>query len=514
MSAIPSRAVATRADSGCAPDGTARARRRLRWALLRVAALLCLLSAAAVYEAVHLSAFFDDNIWWHVRTGVWILSHHAVPRSGLFSQLADARWIDSSWGFDLLAGLAYQALGLRAIPALLMSLKVALAAVTFYLALGWRRRFWTAVALSAAAQFAMLGLLPGPLWFSAIFFGIELALLLQCRRSGSLRPLLFLPPMFLLWANLHIEFVEGLLLLGLFVLTVCVEHPLRGAGISWLESRPVSPAKTAAVAVLSLLATLLTPYSVHLLGQFFRVSYSGAGFRHFLEMQAMNFRQPQHYLLLVMIMGAFFALGRRRSRDLFKLALLIACSLVAFRIQRDMWLAAFAALAVLADAHGAAASGAEQDRAAFRWEHPVGAALALGILAVSVAFVPGRKQDVMQKVNDTYPVKACDFIRANHLAGPLFNAYSWGGFLTWYLPEYPVVIDGRAGLYGDKLITRHYNTVSGNQLLELNPSFAQAGTFLLERHSGIARALTTIPMLAAQYRVLYSDNVAIVLQRK
>ena len=43
---------------------------------------------------------------------------------------------------------------------------------------------------------------------------------------------------------------------------------------------------------------------------------------------------------------------------------------------------------------------------------------------------------------------AAEYIRAHQLPEPLFNSFPWGGFLTWYLPEYPVAIDGRTDLYG------------------------------------------------------------------
>jgi hypothetical protein len=481
----------------------------------RLAVLLCLLTTAAVYEAARVSALFNDDIWGHLRIGAWILDNHAVPRTGLFSQLSNTRWVDSSWGYDLLAGVANRVLGLRAIPVMLMCSKAALAAVIFLLAMGAHARFWTAALLSAAGQYAMAGLQPGPIDVSIIFSGIELLLILQYRRTGNPRSLSFLPLLFLLWANLHIEFVDGLLLLGLVVLVVFAEGLLRWPGVHLLESRPVSSlARIAPIAVLSLVATFLTPYTFHLFGQILQEPYTPTAVRYFTDMRAMSFRQPQHYLLLVMIMSAFFALGRQRSRDLFKIALLVTAALVALRFQRDIWCVVFATIAILADALGTDRLSSGKDRAGLPWELPIAAMLAIPLLAVAGSVVPGNRYTVMQRVSNAFPVKACDFIQANHLPGPLFNAYPWGGFLMWYMPDYPVSIDGRIGLYGDELLTQHFRTVSGNQLLELDPSFANAGTVLLERQSGIARALTTIPLLKAQYRVLYSDDVAIVVQRK
>jgi len=50
----------------------------------RLILLTLLFSTAAVYEALHLSALFSTDVWWHLRTGLWILQYHAIPRTGLF----------------------------------------------------------------------------------------------------------------------------------------------------------------------------------------------------------------------------------------------------------------------------------------------------------------------------------------------------------------------------------------------------------------------------------------------
>src|SRR5260221_3930940 len=50
-----------------------------------------------------------------------------------------------------------------------------------------------------------------------ILFGIiELDILLAVRRTGAAKNLWLLPPMFAIWANWHIQFVYGLLLLAVF----------------------------------------------------------------------------------------------------------------------------------------------------------------------------------------------------------------------------------------------------------------------------------------------------------
>jgi len=168
-----------------------------RWVLdsapLHVVALVALLTTAPVVEALRVSAFSNRDLWWHLRSGLWILQNHSVPRSGLFSQYADRPWVASSWAFEALMAAAYKLLGLRAVPILLMAFKLALAVVTFLLARGWRGVFWGAVGLSAIAQYVLVDLQPLPNFFSILFFGVELILLLQSRRTADLHSLFWLP---------------------------------------------------------------------------------------------------------------------------------------------------------------------------------------------------------------------------------------------------------------------------------------------------------------------------------
>jgi hypothetical protein len=176
---------------------------------VQVAALLLLFTMAAWYESAHLSALADPDVWWHLSTGNWILQNHAVPHGGLFSQYSTLPWTDSSWLFDVLLAAPTSLIGLRALPVLLMAFKVAIAVVTFVLARGSRLNFWPAVFLAAAAQYAMPSLPPGPVVCSIVLFAIELNLLFGARRTGNVRPLFWLPLLFLLWVNLDVGLCLG-----------------------------------------------------------------------------------------------------------------------------------------------------------------------------------------------------------------------------------------------------------------------------------------------------------------
>ena len=113
---------------------------------------------------------------------------------------------------------------------------MALAGITFFLAGGWRN-FWSAVALSAIAQYVLAGMGPDAGCVSVILFGIELFLFLDARNSGCLRRLYFLPVLFFFWANLDIGFIYGIALYVLFLFALAFEQLGRAGNWRWFENR-------------------------------------------------------------------------------------------------------------------------------------------------------------------------------------------------------------------------------------------------------------------------------------
>jgi len=483
----------------------------------QIGTMLPLFASAAVFEAKSLSslsALSNDDIWWHLRTGIWILQNHGVPHSGLFSQSPQLPWSASSWGYDLLVAFSFRLLGLRSIPVLLMAFRSALAVVAFLLAGGLRGRFWPAVALSVTAQYILDSVPLGPSYCTMILFAVELLLLYESRTTGTLRPLFWLPPLFLVWANLDIQFVYGILLLALF-LTASLLQDLRSrlaVGALRQEEGAVSLANAGIVATLCGIATIITPYFYHLYGVFL-ASLTSASNRYLPDFQAMGFRQPPDYVLMLLTMAAFLTLGLRRSRDPFQIALLSGCAMFSFYAQRDAWLATLAAIAVIAEAirnTGDTPDTHETDvhpkRARNRRLLIAGGLSVATLVLAAVVEIPSSNEVLLAKVAQSYPVAACNYIRRHQLPHPLFNSYEWGGFLIWYLPEYPVAIDSRIDLYDENFIVQYFKVMNAEVPYKAYPAMAQAGTLLVQRNSPIGEALRTLPA----FRVAYSDSVAVV----
>ena len=138
-----------------------------------------------------------------------------------------------------------------------------------------------------------------------------------------------------------------------------------------------------------------------------------------------------------------------------------------------------------------------------KWENLATAGLLLVVCVAAACRIPSSSEALLNKIAKNFPVRASDYIRENHLPTPLFNEYQWGGFLTWYLPEYPVAIDGRRDLYGEEINLRYFQVTNAEVPLNTDPAFAGAQTFLLPASSPMAEALATIP----DFKVVYRDDL-------
>jgi len=93
-------------------------------------------------------------------------------------------------------------------------------------------------------------------------------------------------------------------------------------------------------------------------------------------------------------------------------------------------------------------------------------------------------------------VGAADYIENNHLDGPLFNAYSWGGYLMWRLPWLPVSIDGRTNLYGPAALARRHNTMNAGPGWAHDPTLRAAHLVLIAPDDPFNRRAPGPPLLS------------------
>jgi len=468
--------------------------------------LVALFAIGAVVEAWQLRSLQSPAVWGHLRAGVWMIENHAIPRTALFSQSANLPWRDFSWGFDLIAGAMYKVVDLRAIPGLVMGFRVVLAVVLFLSAGGSRGSLWAAEALTAVGLYALSTVGPVSTSASVVLLGVELLVLTEWRRQPDLPVKAVLPVLFLVWANLDIGFVYGIAVLVIFVASVWVQPRAEGARAG---SNGRRLGRIAALVLLGcVVVSGITPYGYASYFAFWRAETSAAN-PSIPGYAAMGFREVLDFVVLLVGMSAFLGMGLKRSRDVFLLALLGGTAALAFHSERENWVLIVSAITVIGRM-AAGSPGALDLPNARRFDRQsiAVAASSLGLVVLAFfAIIPRDANVLLLKAGKTLPVKACDYIRRSRLPKPIFNSYAWGAFLTWYLPDYPVAIDGRRGLYSEQTESDYFRVMRVDAPYQSFPAMSDARTILLEKSNVVAGGLKNI----AGFETAYEDDVAIVL---
>jgi hypothetical protein len=395
----------------------------------------------------------DPDLWWHLRTGQWIMETGHIPSSDPFSfTRAGSPWVSHEW----LSEVAFYEIWKHSGSAGLIIFSAIVTTAGFML-LYLRspgKPHWAAVTLLLGALAA------APVWgVRPQMFTFALAsLLLWLLDRGQERPrlLIWIPLLFLLWLNLHAGFALGPVLLVAY-----------GAGLVWEVAAGDTSWKETSLYFLRILLVLtaclalvpFNPSGVQLYRYPLDVLRSAAMRSFIVEWSPPDFHQL-HYLPLFLIwLALLWALASSRSRPKARVLVpLFLTFLAALDAVRHIPLLVLLATPLISAAFPGASSLSQ-----FSWAQPVSSARQSrfafrgAVLLLMAGFALTRWASLVlneaQAEAELYPTQAVEFLRFHKLPSRLFVYYDWGGYALWKLyPEYHVFVDGRADLYGDDLL--------------------------------------------------------------
>lgn len=357
--------------------------------------------------------FIDPDFGQHLATGQLIL-RSGIPSLDPFSYtMPNFPYVDHSWLSDVIIATFFSKICYPGL-AVLFSL-IALAALFFSAAIVKSKSGfgWPVLIVTAATLVSFVAI--RPILFTWLFFAFLVWVTAEKSRFHRWR--YFLPPLFVLWANLHGGFA-----VGLFVIA------LQGDLV---------------VLFLCLLATLLNPYGLSLWREVFFTVSDRSLFFSIQEWMPTFFRfDPGFALLLVLATGGivrYFSRFRLRDVILFASVLLLALS---SNRHLPLWLlvALPVVLAVGNFFYQSIASSPERltrFRLALKFF-----SVAVTTLSVLELIMTARGTLIYNETN-FYPGKAVAYLRQNLPSGEIISSYGWGGYLLWKLPEKKVFVDGR-----------------------------------------------------------------------
>ena len=447
----------------------------------------------------------DPDIWWHLRTGQWIVAHGHVPIEDPFSIFGEGKpWIAYSWLFEILVYGLHRYFGLTGLVAFTVTMSL-IVAVMIHLLLRRARLPFVAEVLLLAVIFASLKplLSPRPWLFSILFTAIELIFILNLRCSWKRLSALVLPMLFVLWANLHIQFVYGLAILAFLTLESIVNRFAK-SGLPQRDNKALPVMHSLLLLGACLVGTLVNPYHYRVYVAILEYVTQSGAFQNIAELHPMFFRSLADWLVLSLTLAGAFVLGWQRRWNIFYLALFVMASFFAFRARRDIW---FMALVVAAIVSEFAARDNYNGYFEFTKERVAAVILSLLIALYGLSYLRDVSESSLAKVVEThFPVQAVKFIKSRQLSGPIYNSLDWGGYLIWSLPELPVAVDGRTNLHGDERIASSVATWDGRTGWETDPELLRARLIIGQTGKPLTHLIRRDP----RYRLVYEDNTATV----
>jgi hypothetical protein len=406
-----------------------------------------------------LGLLMDGDTGWHVRNGQYILAHHAIPHTDLFSfSRPGAPWFAWEWLSDVVFASLFAWAGLKALVIFAALTILLLTALLFVIPIrGGVHPLLAAPLTLAAVAAASVHFLVRPHLFTLIFFPLSLALVSADRARPS--PALWsLVPLAALWTNLH-----G----GVFVLPFLTGLWTAGAALeACAGKRDFGEARRAAILTgLVLAATLVNPYGWKLHAHVWSYLRSDWIRTAVQEFQAPAFRNAneQYYeaLLLAGILVAGWLIRRRRFVEPLWLAGFAHLSLngarhIPFYAVTAAWVIGPEFDALWREASRRAGPGTligilrqvgEDLRLSFRRVSPwLPIAVLLLLLAVPAQNWP---RDFPQRA---FPVAMAD-AHPDLLKGHrVLSSDQWGDYLIFHFyPTQRVFFDGRSDFYGEAL---------------------------------------------------------------
>lgn len=458
----------------------------------------------------------DSDLWWHLRAGEETLRLGQPLLSDTLSYTrAGVDWVNHSWLAQVGMALLFRWAGF-------LGLGLAVAGLAAF-SLGWVYRQMSGPPLWRAFLVILAALVVAPVWsarpqiLSLVCLVAVNQIVLNVHRGRG--KLFWLVPLFVLWSNLHGGYVLGLMLLGCELAGGLFERWMKQPGAPTGRALLRLGGWTLAAGV----AVLVNPNGLDM----WRIPFQTVGVQ-VLQQAIPEWASPDFHqavqmpflLMLAGLLGALALAGQRvRAGELLKVMFFAALGLSA---RRNFGPFALLALPLFSQVGWAvlarAADGlrGKGSKSAPRRDLPLGVQKVFNLTIVAVlalaaaikVYAVTQPALVSMYERQNFPARAVEWLKAEQPQGRMFNAYEWGGYLTWRLPEYPVFVDGRTDLFGDEIIGEWLKIVNADDGWEASLEAWDVDLALLPPGYPLVRALES-----AGWMILYEDERAVVLGR-
>lgn len=415
---------------------TSHTARMNQW--FKYAALAAIL---ATFFGYFCTAIWDMDFWWHIATGRHIVETLSIPEQDPFAMYsADSLRSDlvlkGNWLAQVVLFYIFDAWGANGIILLKAGVLMLCLAVIFI-----RSMLIGAGGMSTLLVLGCTGMMllhftgDRPQIFSFLFFSLAILLLDMAQAKNKTWPLYLLPALMMIWANSH----GGVVLGGVLLVLLAMIH----AAQAYFSGHFLQPKWLFVFLIVAVVFTFISPNGIGTYLALVEFQLSDGELRN----RTSEFMSPVTLLgetrMMLPFYWGFVLLAAVTLPKFFKKTnvapalitlVLGGLSLTAFR-----YIPFFMLYAAPYVALGMMQLTPFKIPARTFYGGVAGAAL------VILGYGIDKNRAFQQGIRPNhFPQGAVSFIKQNGLTGKIFNAFSWGGYLTWNLyPHGKAFIDGR-----------------------------------------------------------------------
>lgn len=454
----------------------------------------------------------DADLGWHLKHGQYFFEHGQILRDNIFStEMAEFKWANSSWGTDLITYAVYSVFGfwgLSVLAAFVITLSF------YFVSLTAKLDFFEKSVIFPFLIFLLepvnLVSFRGQL-ISLLFLTILFYILTKLEETKT-RLIYLLIPLFVIWINLHGEFILGLGLTFIWGATYLFKLILK----SWSFTELLGALKILGpVFILSTLGTLINPFGMEIyktqLTHFQNPSLKDI--IEYLPLDQFSSLWWNHLMLslfLVASVAIIYFSGELKSKltVLFPSSIILALS---FLVRRYSWVLYYLVVPLLKPI---ASLFKPKDKADA--QHLGSFILITYFILVVLINNPFSRignmswESFCQRTSCS--PKAAEYLIQNGYSGNLLTLYNWGGWLIWNYPEIKPSIDGRMHLWKDQ---NGYSAFSEYYPLEQNLADidqSKYDTVFISPEKPIFKRLGGL-VEEGKWKVVYQDEQASIFVR-
>ena len=471
----------------------------------------------------------NNDIWWHLKTGQLLLENHVFPRTDIYSYTAAGRpWVLHEWLSQVIFYKAYT-LGGESLLALLRPICLILVffilmANIFLDEKGFA--FPEFLLFIFLTYIGVMAIWPRIIVRPHLLSMVMMVLFFYCLTRYRLRrdrSLYYLPPLQVLWVNLHSAAILGIILVIMFF-AGCWLDVVTVSGKKVVRQEPTKndSGRIFLIVVLVILATFANPSTYHIFGELETMKKEYLGIKEWQSPFSVSpYMVPNMFFYwFYPVLAIIFATMSFRKISWSDIIICVFLAIISLKSLRNIEIFVLVTIPIVYRWGRQILQNLERRTSHMMVYYLTGGGLAVIVCLTSIKVTTqgmhivrsGRNLRMHLGVGYNKPDGAIDYVLKNHLRGNMYNSYDIGGYIIWRgYPDLKVMMDGRVVVYGKELLWK---------IMYLDPEKLESlvreysiGYFILKNSAG-EEDLNDYLHLTKRWALVYFDDEALVYVKR